>query len=101
MAAQFELCIALGFEIELCNGRLQRQIEQLRGLRAHVLEREWLKEAADVRVHARPLPIKAREFEAGAEGTEALREIGRLDREEIVAQSVVSFPQIAHPPVVL
>ena len=101
VAAELELRIALRFQVELRQRRLQGKIEKVRGLRANVLKGEWLEEAADVGIEARAFTEEARELEPRAEGAEALRKLGRLDVEEIVTKSVVRFPKAAHTPAVL
>jgi len=53
MPAEFEQRIAFGFEIELCERRLKRQIELLRNVRIDVFKRERLEESTGVGVRAR------------------------------------------------
>ena len=54
MTAGFEHRIALGPQIELRHGSLQRQIEELRRRRIDVFERERREEASEVGIGARP-----------------------------------------------
>src|SRR5579862_7124623 len=94
MSAKLELRVALGLEIERRLRRLQRQVEQVRGARVDVFERERLEETPHVCVERGTRPEKADDFQARTEGTEAPREIRRTDREKIVAQAVVDFVAI-------
>ena len=101
MAAELDLRIPFGLEVELGHVGLQRQVQQLRRARVDVLERKRLEETPDVGVDRGPRPEGARQFQPRAEAPEALREIGRTDREEIVAEAVVERVQIRHPPTIL
>ncbi|HLJ84556.1 MAG TPA: hypothetical protein VKT51_10325 [Candidatus Eremiobacteraceae bacterium] len=101
MTAELELRIAFRLQIELGECRLQRKVEPLRSSRTHVLKRERFEEAPDVGVDARALTDIASEFQPRAERPEALRELRRFDREEIVAKAVVDLECLGHAPAVL